>query len=124
MGIGDSLNGKTEGFDPSVLGSSPSPRAMVGACRHHYGIDPGRPTGESMVNSGNLRKGRLHHLNLPAPCRLCGGPSWLQDAEGSIHPCCELSARSGAKLDADGLLICPACRASEVLNREQRRRHG
>ena len=61
---------------------------------------------------------------LPAPCRLCGGPTWLADDEGSIHPCCELSRGQGAVVDAEGLLVCPACKASEVINREWRRRHA
>lgn len=53
---------------------------------------------------------------LPAPCRKCGGPSWLSDDSGAIHPCCELmwTQETG----------CLSCRASEMLNREQRRRHG
>lgn len=48
----------------------------------------------------------------PGPCRLCGGPAWMQDELGSVHPCCQLWNRGD----------CPACKASESLNREHRRR--
>ena len=58
---------------------------------------------------------------LPRPCRHCGGPTWREDEEGAVHPCCELWRNKG-KTDAEGLLICPACRESERLNREQRNR--
>ena len=47
----------------------------------------------------------------PAPCRACGGPTWKRDDEGAVHPCCELHG-----------IPCPACVASESLNREQARR--
>lgn len=51
----------------------------------------------------------------PAPCRHCSGPAYMQDGEGAIHPCCELMW--------DGRR-CLSCESSEMLNREQRRRHG
>lgn len=54
-------------------------------------------------------------VSLPAPCRRCGGPSWLSDDLGAIHPCCELHGAGEGK-------PCPACKSSEQLNREQRRR--
>lgn len=47
----------------------------------------------------------------PAPCRGCGGPAWMTDEEGAIHPCCQIHGQP-----------CPACHASARLNREQRRR--
>lgn len=50
---------------------------------------------------------------LPAPCRGCGGPSWLSDDLGAVHPCCELNGQP-----------CVGCKASEMSNREWRRRHG
>lgn len=54
-------------------------------------------------------------ITLPAPCRQCGGPSWLADELGSVHPCCELTWGPGG---------CVGCRASAMLNEQQRRRHG
>lgn len=85
----------------------------------------GRTAGFDPANEGSIPSSRtLINCSLPSPCRLCGGPTWLQDDEGSLHPCCELSRRSGATVDVDGLLVCPSCKASEKLNREQRRRHG
>lgn len=53
---------------------------------------------------------------LPAPCRKCGGPSWMTDEEGAVHPCCEFMWT-----ERDG---CVSCRESEKLNREWRRRYG
>jgi hypothetical protein len=53
--------------------------------------------------------------SLPAPCRRCGGPSWLADEDGAIHPCCELHRAGKGR-------PCLACKSSEMLNREQRRR--
>ena len=54
-----------------------------------------------------------HHLIVPAPCRLCAGPSYLTDELGAIHGCCQLMW--------DGRR-CLACDTSEALNREHRRR--
>ncbi len=56
---------------------------------------------------------------LPAPCRLCGGPTWLTDELGAIHPCCELSGRRTAEGEWGG---CLSCRTSEQLNRNFRER--
>lgn len=53
--------------------------------------------------------------SLPSPCRLCGGPTWLADDEGGIHPCCELSWDGNR---------CVACDASEALNRSHRNRNS
>jgi hypothetical protein len=50
-------------------------------------------------------------LIVPAPCRLCHGPTWMQDELGAVHPCCALNGGE-----------CLACWASEALNREHRRR--
>ena len=127
----------TSPFGGEVGGSTPPGRAVGEGVRGSLSrvADPprqlrsgeARPTG--YVGSASEvapEKPGPHYLNclLPSPCRLCGGPTWLQDELGSIHPCCELWKRSGGSVDSDGLLVCPGCRASEKLNREQRRRHG
>lgn len=52
-----------------------------------------------------------HTTSFPAPCRVCGGPSWREDGEGAVHPCCVMHGNP-----------CLACEASKMLNREQRRR--
>lgn len=51
------------------------------------------------------------NCSFPTPCRVCGGPSWKEDQEGAVHPCCALHGDN-----------CLACKASTTLNREQRRR--
>lgn len=60
------------------------------------------------------RDGHYSNTEFPAPCRACGGPSWKEDDIGPVHPCC-------ADMWEEGI-GCLSCRASEMLNREQRRR--
>ena len=91
---------------------------------HRKSLVAGGAADSKSVEPVRLRPPLYSPAALPAPCRLCGGPTWLADDEGSIHPCCELSRGQGAVVDAEGLLSCPACKASEKLNQEQRRRHG
>lgn len=75
-----------------------------------------RPTGYVGLAQGSPANPGPPYLStlLPAPCRNCHGPSWLADELGAVHPCCQMH----------GAGECPSCRASEMLNREQRRRHG
>ena len=69
----------------------------------------------SVVPASNAGpRARFVSAILPAPCRLCGGPTWLTDDLGAIHPCCELMWT-----DAGG---CLSCRTSEHLNRQHRQR--
>ena len=110
MVIGDGAIGSTGVFGASDLGSSPSPRAS------HAESAPLASLGTS-VDGVVSRAVGVTQLIVPGPCRLCGGPTWMQDELGSVHPCCQLWNRGD----------CPACKASEALNREQRRRgprHG
>lgn len=53
----------------------------------------------------------IRHNLFPAPCRGCGGPSWLSDDSGAIHPCCELNGQP-----------CVGCVTSETLNQRHRDR--
>lgn len=107
MVVGDSSIGRTGVFGASDPRSSRGPRASGEV----------RPLGyvESAPLVEPVKLGHRYISNpLPAPCRHCGGPSWLSDDLGAIHPCCELMWT-----EASG---CLSCRASETLNREQRRR--
>ena len=87
-------------------------------------VSPGEGVGANLSRVADPPRVKFTSQSLPSPCRLCGGPTWLADELGSLHPCCELSRGQGAVVDAEGLLVCPACKASEVINREWRRRHG
>jgi hypothetical protein len=117
MGIRGSVIGNTGDFD------SPDPRSSRG---------PGASEESEALASGKLvplvaplrLAPRFNSTVLPVPCRLCGGPTWLSDDSGAIHPCCELWSRSGGRVDDYGLLVCVACETGAGLNREQRRRHG
>lgn len=103
MVISGGAIGSTSPFGGENEGSNPSPRASVPDLAL-YGDEPAR-------DSGDRRRSTYSSSTLPAPCRACGGPSWLEDELGAIHPCCQLHGQE-----------CPACKASETLNREQRRR--
>lgn len=56
----------------------------------------------------------IQRLNIPAPCSDCGGPTWMQDELGAVHPCC--------RLWADKSTSCPACAASAGLNKNHQSR--
>lgn len=71
------------------------------------------PFGGEVEGSTPSRRAAFISQLIPAPCRLCGGPSYLTDDLGAIHACCQLNW--------DGRR-CVACDTSESLNREHRRR--
>ena len=71
------------------------------------------PFGGSVLRSTRSPRAFVSNI-LPAPCRACGGPSWLTDDIGSVHPCCRLSWTE--------ITGCLSCRASDKLNKEHRRR--
>ena len=69
----------------------------------------GRTAGFGPADEGSTPSSRT--MAVCAPCRLCHGPTWMADELGAVHPCCQLNGEE-----------CIGCRASESLNREQRRR--
>jgi hypothetical protein len=100
--------GSTSPFGGDDEGSNPSPRARA------ENEAPALGGSASMV--APVKPAPLYSSNiLPAPCRACGGPSWLQDDLGAVHPCCVLMWTK-----ATG---CISCKASATLNKEHRRRH-
>ena len=98
--------GSTLGFGPGDEGSNPSPRASAPDLAL-YGDEP---AGERV----DRRRSTYSSNFLPAPCHFCGGPSWLADETGAVHPCCVLEwRRTGG---------CLACQTSDRLNKDHRRR--
>lgn len=51
----------------------------------------------------------LRSLTSPRPCRFCGRNAYLADADGALHPCCEMW-----RAELEKGRPCPACSSSEA----------